>query len=886
MDWHARVRDLLGEVTGDASLDAGIQRELADHLADREEELRAAGVSDREIDARLTRELLATRARRLAPAPARRTLMRTFTELGDDLRYGARLLGRQPGFTAIALVTLALAIGATTAIFSVARGVLLRPLPYPSPGQIVLVWEVNPDGTERNVVSSGNYLDWRDRARAFSAMGALSNTFDVALTGSGDPLKVTVARITPSVLEVLGTRPVLGRAFGDADGLENAASVALLSHRFWRDRLGADPGIAGRTLTIDGVNVEVAGVMPDGFDFPSPDADLLLNMRFSETQRAERRSHNLLVVARLADGVGLRQANAEMQAIAGGLAEEHPAHMQGWSVNVVDLHADTVRNVRPLILALGGVVAAVLLIACANLANLQLARAARRSHEIAVRAAIGAGRGRIFRQMLTETLLLATAGGVLGVAVAAGAVRALVAAAPPGIPYLDRIGIDGIVLTVAAGVTLFSAVAMGLTPALRAGRPDLRGALQATRTRPDRAQQRMRQALVVAQVSLALVLLVGAGLFVRSFRALNRVDPGFDPTGVLTVSIDLPRVRYNDQRAQRDFYDRVIERLSGNPRIAHVAGTTAVPGEGASMTFSFAIEGRPSSNPSGRETAVPLQGVTGDYFAAMRIPIVAGRAFDAGDHPDAAPKVIINEALARRHWPDGGAVGARINFRPGQMPWAEIVGIAGDTHDEGLAAEAPPTIYVPFAQRAATWGWMTWQTLVVRAGHGTAESLVPDVRAAIWAVDPNLPLLDVATVESRLARNEARRRLAGILIGAFAAIALLLGTIGIHGVMSYAVAEQRQEIGVRIALGAVPRAVATRVVARGTALAAGGIAIGLAAAAVLTRALETLLYDVTPLDVPTFAATSALLLGVAALAAWLPARRAARIDPIVVLRER
>jgi len=886
MDWHARVRELLGEVTGDASQDAGIQRELADHLADREEELRAAGLSDREIDARLTRELLATRARRLAPAPARRTLMRTLTESADDLRYGARLLRRQPGFTAVALVTLALAIGATTAIFSVARGVLLRPLPYPSPDQIVLVWEVNPDGTERNVVSPGNYLDWRDRAQSFSAIGALSSSFDVAMTGSGDPLKVTAARIAPSLLDVLRVRSALGRAFGEADGLENAASVALLSHRFWRDRFGSDPGIVGRMLTIDGIGVEVAGVMPDGFDFPSPDTDVLFNMRFSEAQRAERRSHNFVVVARLADGVSVGQANAEMQAIAARLAEEHPADMQGWGVKVVELHGDTVRTARPLILALGGVVAAVLLIACANLANLQLARAARRGQEIAIRAAIGAGRGRVLRQMLTETLLLAAAGGALGVAVATGAVRALVAAAPPGIPYLDRVGIDGLVLAAAAAVTLVSALAIGLAPALRAGRCDLRGALQATRFRPDRSQQRMRQALVVAQVSLALVLLVGAGLFIRSFRALNRVDPGFDPAGVLTVSIDLPRARYGDQSAQRQFYQQVIERLSVNPRVERAAGTTAVPGAGASMTFSFAIEGRPSGNPSGRENAVPLQGVTGDYFSAMRIPIVAGRAFDAGDHPDAAPRVIINEALARRHWPGGGAVGSRINFRPGQLPWAEIVGIVGDTRDEGLAAEAPPTIYVPFAQRAATWGWMTWQTLVVRARDGAAESLVPEVRAAIWAVDPNLPLLDVATVDGRLAENEARRRLAGTLIGAFAIVALLLGTIGIHGVMSYAVAEQRQEIGVRIALGAVPRAVAGRVIARGTALAAGGIAIGLAAAALLTRALETLLYGVTPLDVPTFAATSALLLGVASLAAWLPARRASRIDPIVVLRER
>ena len=896
MDWHARVRELVGPLTGDARRDAEIRDELAHHLADREADLRETGTAPARILALLDQELRDAAAShvRLRQAASggvsprsNGSPMRFWKDLSQDARYGARMLRRTPGFTFVALVTLALAIGATTAIFSVTRGVLLRPLPYPEPDRIVRIWEVDREGRDHNVVSPGNYLDWRDRATSFAAIGAMSHLSDSAMTGSGEPLKVTGVRVAPSVLDVLQVAPRLGSAFTAEDGMANERGVALLSHRFWRERFAGDPGIVGRTITLDAIPFTVAGVMPETFAFPSPDVDLLTNLRFGEEDRAERRSHNFLVIARLKTGVSRAAAAAEMRTIASQLAVEHPAHMQGWGVNVVALHDDIVRTVQPLITVLTGVVLAVLLIACANLANLQLARAARRAHEMAVRAAIGAGRGRMFRQMLTETLLLAGAGGALGIAVAAGALRVIVAAAPADIPFMERVAIDPVVLAAAAAATILSALVMGLAPAIRAGRPDLRPALQSTAMRPDRGQQRLRQALLVAQVSIALVLLVSAALLARSFWQLSQVEQGYDPRGVLTVQVDLPRARYEDPAAQRRFYEQVIERLAANPRVDAVAGTTALPGQGSGMTFSFAIDGRPSANPSGREHAVPLQGVTGDYFAAMRIPIVRGRAFNAGDRPDSAPVVVINEALARRHWPDGGAVGSRINFRPTEdFPWVEVVGIAGDTRDEGLAEEAPPTIYVPFAQRATSWGWMTWQTLVVRARSGDPETLVPDVRAAVWAIDASLPLLDVATAEELLAENEARRRMATGMIGAFALLALLLGTIGVYGVMSYSVAEQRQEIGLRIALGAAPSAVAARVVRRGMALALAGIAIGLAVASVVTGALETLLYEIRPLDAPTFAAMSVLLLAVAALAAWVPARRAMQIDPISVLRER
>lgn len=882
MDWHARVREVLPVITGDLRRDVDIQDELAEHLAEREHELLEAGVTAAEAELNVSRELMLTARRRhkLGRPP-----MQFLRDSAHDFRHAGRLLKRAPGFTLAAVATLALAIGATTALFSVVRGVLLRPLPYPEPERIVLVWEVSPQGEGRNVVASANFLDWRRRSSSFAALGAFTRTVDRAWTGSREPLKVETAGITPSVLDVLRVPPMLGRAFREEDGLPNAPAVALLSHRFWVQRLGGDPSAVGRTLMLDDRPFIVVGVMPRGFDFPSPDADLLTNLWFSEGQQAERRSHNFHVLGRLRDGVSAAAADAEMDAIAAALAIEHPQFLTGWSTNVVGLHADAVRDVKPLLWMMQGVVVAVLLIACANLANLQLAKAGRRVREMAVRAAIGAGSGRLFRLMLTESLLLAGIGGAAGVLLAAGILRSIVATAPADIPFLDRVRVDWMVLLVAGATTVLSAVGMGLAPAVRVARTDLRGLLQSGRVRSDRHQQRMRQGLVVAQVAVALVLIVSAGLLVRSFLRVSRVAPGYDPRGVLTVSVDLPRARYPDMSAQLRFYEQLFARLEANPSIAAAAGTTAVPGEGASMTFSFAIDGRPASNPSGREDPVPLQGITPAYFDVMRIPILSGRRFAATDGPDTPPVVIINESLARRHWPDGTALGSRLNFRPGQMPWVEIVGIVGDTRDEGLAEEAQPTIYVPFSQRAPTWGWMSWQTLVVRGRTEDASNLIADVRATLWSIDPNLPLLEAATVEDRLAEGEARRTLAMQLLSVFGGLALLLSTIGVYAVMAYTVSEQRLEIGIRIALGAAPSSIAGRVVSRGLALAALGIVIGIGGALVVTRSLQALLYEIDAADPMSFGLTVALLLAVTAAAAWIPARRSMRVDPVEVLRD-
>jgi putative ABC transport system permease protein len=882
MDWQARVREVLPVITGDLRRDREIQDEIAEHLADREQELLASGTSEEDTALAVGRELMlvARRRRRF-----RRSPVHLLRDAAGDVRYAARLLIRTPGFTIAAVATLALAIGATTALFSVVRGVLLRPLPFPEPERIVYVWEVSPQRETRNVVAPANFLDWQRRATSFSALGAMTRTIDRALTGSGEPTKVETAGVTPSVLDALRVTPVYGRSFVESDGQRNAPAVAILAYEFWMQRFAGQTSAIGHTLMLDDRPFQVVGILPPRVDFPSPDVDMLTNLWFSEDQQAERRSHNFVVIGRLNDGVTIAAADAEMDAIAATLATDHPQFLTGWSANVVGLHDDAVREVRPLLWMMFGVVIAVLLIACANLANLQLARAGRRIGEMAVRAAIGASSGRIFRQVLTESLLLATAGGVSGVLLAAAALEGIVAAAPPDIPFMDRVAIDPTVLGTALVVTIVCALLMGIVPAARVARTDLRGLLYSGRVKGDRHHGRIREVLVIAQVAIALVLVLSAGLLVRSFIRLTEVSPGYDPRGVLTVSVDLPRARYADLGAQLRFYEALFARLHAHPAVAGAAGTTGMPGVGANMTFSFAIEGRLAANPSGRETPVPLQGVTADYFDVMRIPVVEGRGFAGTDRTDTPPVVIVNEALARRHWPDGSAIGSRINFRPGEMPWAEVVGIVGDTRDEGLASDAPPTIYVPFAQRASTWGWMTWQTLVIRARSGDVTTLIPEVKAALWSVDPRLPLLDTATVPQRLAEGEARRTMAMRLLAAFAGLALLLSTIGVYAVMSYSVAERRQEIGIRIALGARPSGVARRVVLDGLTLAALGIVAGTVGALAATRSLQSLLYEIDASDPVSFVATAVLLLGVAGAAAWIPARRGMRVDPIEVLRD-
>jgi putative ABC transport system permease protein len=587
----------------------------------------------------------------------------------------------------------------------------------------------------------------------------------------------------------------------------------------------------------------------------------------------------------LKPGVPIDAARADMRALARQIAREQPTDMTDWSVNVVGLQADLVADARPLLVVLFGVVVVVLLVACANLANLSLARATGRLHEIALRTALGAGRGRIARQLLTESLVLSAIGGALGIAVVAVTLQTLVAAAPDDIPLLDNVSLDPVVLAFAAGLTMLTALLVGVLPAVRGGRTDVSATLQWSRSSAGGRQARLRGILVVVQVALALVLLVGAALLVRSLIALNSVAYGFRPDGVLAIGLDIPRSRYPDRATQSRFYEGLLDRVRTLPGVRGAATTSDTPGSGVRVTFSFAIEGRPTANPSGREDPVRLRAVTPGYFSVLDIPVVRGREISRSDTEDGPPVALFSAGLAERFWPDGNAVGHRISFAGPGGPWYEIVGVVGDTRDEGLDRPAPPVLYLPFAQKRENWAWLSWQTLVVRARPGfEASDLVPSIRHEVREIDPALPLQTVTTVNELYAEINARRRFAMQVTAAFAGLALLLGAVGIYAVIAYSVAQRRREIGIRLALGAPPASVAWQMVRRVIGLTVAGAAIGAVAAAGLTRFLETLLFGVAPTDAPTFAVTAALLLVIAILASWVPARRATRVDAVQALR--
>jgi putative ABC transport system permease protein len=688
-------------------------------------------------------------------------------------------------------------------------------------------------------------------------------------------------------------QPQAGRVFAEEEGRQGGPPAVIVSDRLWRQRFGSDRTLPGRPITLNNEPFAVVGIMRSGFAFPSSDVDIWIAQQFGERDRRQRRAHNFGVIARLKREVSVERARADMQALARQIADEQPAFMTGWTANVVPYHHDLVESARPLILILFGVAMVVLLVACANLANLALARAAGRVHEIAVRSALGASRIRIVRQLLTESLVQSAIGGALGVAILALTLELLLAAAPDDIPRLYDVRLDPVVFVFASAVTVLSALLVGLLPALRGSwapassavsRSQWYEALSGSRMSGTLRTARLRGALLVAQVALALVLLVSAGLLARSLLKLNAVEYGFVQDGLLALNLDIPSARYPDVGAQSRFYERLLDRVRALPGVLAASTTSGAPASGMQTTFSFAIEGRPAASPSGREDPVPLRAVMPDYFRTLGIPLLHGRAIEPTDQQSAAPVVVFNESLARRFWNDG-AVGRRISFAGPEGPWYEVVGVVGDTRDEGLDQPAPPAVYVPFPQRREQWGWLTWQTLVVRTRRGVEPTdLVSSIRFVLGEIDPLLPLQSVRTVNDLYAENTARRRFAMQLTAGFAGLALLLGALGIYAIVAYSVAARRREIGIRLALGAHPRTVLRQVVRGALGLALAGVAIGAVSALGLTRFLETLLFGVEPTDVATFAGTGALLIAVAALAAWIPARRVMCVDPMSALR--
>ena len=888
--WRRYVRLLRPDVRRDVAdeMDFHIEMMAAKHIA--------AGRSPEAARALALREFgdMESAKRACEQIGAQQERRHEWTELLDsvrkDVRFALRSLGRAPGFATALVLTLALGVAASTSIFSVVRGVLLRPLPYAEPDRLVRIWEVSPRGDDHNVASPGNYVSWKESARSFSVMGAHTAPYGVSLVGAGEPIRITTADLTPSAMQALGARAALGRTFTPDDASGDGRSV-ILSHTF-RERLFAgDRGIIGRQLRLNDVAYTVVGVMPPSFEFPAAGVDVWRPLPDGRVDETERRSHNLYVVARLGPGATLEKAGTEMRTIASALTREFPQFMTGYGTNVVPLGDDLVAGVRPLLLILLVGAVLLLLVACANIANLLLARAMGRRREIAVRGALGAGWRRIARQLLTESLVVALLGGVVGVVTAAALTRWLVALAPADIPRLSAVEMDGAVLGFALLITVSSGVLFGLAPILRLVAWDrsrgtsLETVLRAGGDRGGSGRNgRARSALLVGELAISLVLLAGAGLLLRSAANLATIDYGYRPEGIVTAALDLPRVRYDSTPRHVTFYATLLERVRQLPGVAGAAATTEELGTSASMTFSFAIEGRPSAHRSGREDPQPLRVVSDDYFAVMGIPVRRGRVFTTADRTGAPDVVVVNQALARALWPGRDPVGTRISFVGASGPWVEIVGVVGDTRSNA-ADEAPlPAMYMPFAQK--NWHWMSWSTIVVRTeGPGHGEALRAALRRTVWELDAQLPIQRIASAPELYRESVARRRFATGLTAAFAAAALVLGMVGMYGVLSYGVVQRRREFGIRLALGARASQVTGVVVREALTLAALAVAIGLVAALALTRLLAALLFEVSPTDPATFASVALLVAGVAAAASWVPARRATRIDPAATIRD-
>ncbi len=690
-----------------------------------------------------------------------------------------------------------------------------------------------------------------------------------------------MARLRPAVFEVLKVDPVLGRSLAEED--VETGSTAVLAHAIWLERYSGSRDVLGRRVILNDEPHTVVGVMPPGFSFPDEGIDMWAPRRNRTFDPAERTSHNFNVVARLAPGVRVEGAQSELDAVVAGITEQHPAEMTGWGARIVPLHEDITADVVPLLMVLLGGVVVVLLIACANLANLLLARAVARRREMAVRGALGASRGRVLGQLLTESGLLALLGGGGALIVAPLLIRILVSSAPPGTPLLDGAVMDLRMFAFAGATALGCALLFGLAPSVRLSRTSFESALRTARDASPSGQTGLRSALLVVQVGLTVVLLVGAGLFVRSFRALNDTDLGFEPANLAMMSVDLPFARYPETPAHVALYIRLLQRIEALPGVVSAAGTSQPPGATGVMTFSFAIDGRVATNPTGREDDESLHAVTPGYFEVLGRRIVQGRAFDSGDNDDGAPVVIINESLARKHWPDGRAVGERIAFRVGETPWREIVGVVEDARLGSPDAATRPEIHVPYYQK--TWEWLAWNTIVARTAPGADQSAVLSaMRGALLDIDGELPPQALGTVEEAFRRNTARRTFAMTLVGGFGVLALVLSVVGLYGLISYSVAQQRREIGVRIALGAQSGTLVNRVLGRSLGLTLLGAAGGLIAAVLASRALETLLFGVSPVDPATYAATLALITSVALATTWWPAYRAATTDPTLALR--
>ena len=857
---------------------------------------------DHEVATHLELAIEENLERGLAPAEARRQALLRFggrqqakeqhrearglpflDTLVQDLRFASRMWRKAPGFTAVAVLTLTLGIGANTAIFSVVYAILLKSLPYPQADRLVMVYEnvrLPTYQNDRNEVSPGNLRDWTAQNSVFQNVAAYRNR-SFNLTGAGEPLRLEGELVSGNFFSTLEVEPALGRAFAPEEDRHGAPRVVVMSGGLWRSQFGSDPQILGKKLLLDGESYEVIGVMPSRFHFPDLDDQLWVPLAMTPAERENRGSHYLDVFARLKPGVTLKQAQAELSAIARRLTGLYPASNTGQTVNIVFLQEDLAGPVRPRLLVLWGAVGLVLLIVCANVANLLLARASGRQREVAVRLALGASRGRLFRQLLTESTLLALFGWAFGLLLAHWGVNALKLLATSHLPRTEEFSLNTSVFVFGIVTAIFVGVISGLAPALQAGRESVHETLNSgSRESAAGARLGVRNLLVIVETALGVIVVIGAGLLLRSFLRIEQTPLGFQPQGVLSLRA-IPRgQKYSEPSERSAFYHQAIERIEALPGIESAAAVTFIP-----LTFSrgskgFTIEGRPPIAPG----QIPMAGydvVTPGYFVTLRVPLREGREFSWSDTPETQPIIIINETMAKTYWPQEDPLGKRIQQGGPDDPWLTIAGVVGDIREFDPLTAPRPTMYFPITQFPNPGDVLRdWVVRSVRDPLTVASA----VRAAVWSVDKDLPVTRVRTMEEVWSLSIASQRLNLLLFVLFASLALILATVGIYGVMAYNVAERTREIGIRVALGARSNDVLKLVLVLGFRLAALGLLLGVVAAFALTRLMASMIYDVSSTDAATFFAVALSLGAVALVACYIPARRALRVDPMVALR--
>ena len=796
----------------------------------------------------------------------------------QDLRYGARLLVRSPGFSLVAIIALAIGIGANTAIFSVVYTLLLQRLPYRDADRLAIVWEHNTVRDRKsNVVGPANFIHWREMNQVFEDLAAVTITYSVTVTGNGDPEELQAQSISAELFQILGVAPALGRGFTPEENVPGTRSV-VISDRLWRRRFGADPGILERPMISQGTPFTVVGVMPPGFSFLDKSVDVWLPIGFTAQSRTPR-GRSLMVVGRLKPGVNAARAQLDMTRVSANLTEMFPAFNTGWTSRVVLIREQLTGDVRPALIVLAAAVAFVLLIACANVANLLLARATARQRELAVRAALGAGRARLVRQLLAESLILSGIGGLCGLLLAwsaLGFLRAVVAERLP-VQRLEMVGIDPYVLLFTLAASLVCGLVFGAVPALTASGSTLTDSLKdGGRSGSGFRGKRTRSAFVIVEVALALVLLVGAGLLLRSFVRLLDRSPGFDASRTITMRISLPQARYGGDGQRAQFLDRFFQQVDALPGVKASGAISFLPLTGLGAATSMQIVGQPVP-PQGQEPVTDVRVITHGYLKTMGVPLLKGRLFNVQDASDAKGRVVINETMALRHWPGEDPIGKRVRIAWDSLE-DEVIGVVGDVRHAGLDGEIRPMTYWPYARNP-----YSTMTVTVRTA-ADPNRIVPSIAGLVRQLDPELALANVKTMDEVVSDSVAQRRLTMLLLTIFAGAALLLAAVGIYGVIAYSVTERTQEIGIRMALGAQRGAVLRMVITQALVLAVTGIAVGGCGALLLTRLMEGLLFEVKPADPLTFAVVSGILAGVALLASYIPGRRATQVDPVIALR--